>query len=472
MRLVARCWLVAAALALHCFGGTGSGGQAAPGAAPSNSRGLEVLGDSSIEANDPDGAIRALQQAAMSGPQGAARYVRLGLQHAEQGRLDAAAAAFERALVLAPDNRSARFNHARIMLALGRPDEAVSELERLAEASTAHNEVTLSLIEARLAAGERAQAIAEARNLANVAREAGTLAALGRVLTRGGELQLAGAVLRRALSTSAGSPVAWLELSRLRQRLGDQRGAVEAGELAARLAPDSLEAVLGYAEALISAQLHERARSHLMRAGRAFEDHAAYSYTLGVALFGLHHYLEAAAAFQKAADADASWSTARFLLGTSWLAAGEARQAVEAYRSAVDADPRNPLHFVYLSRAYDEIGPQSAGDAVDAARQALRLDPDNVECLTRVARQELEEGRLDEARKSLESIVGMHADIVKPRILLARTYYRLGMTLEAEAERRAIRALHAEQEAADASRGELATGIPSPGLGIAAMEAP
>ena len=417
-------------------------------------------------------ATSSRQPLARDGLDTAGAYAELGLRQARRGRLDEAAATFKAALDIAPGNRSARYNYARVLLALGRSKEALAELQRLADASPGDSAVALSLIEARFASGASGRALEDARAFADAASDAGALAVLGRVLRRSSQPRLAEAVLGRALRLSADSPEAWLESSRLRQHLGDLDGAVAAGQRAARLAPDSLEAALGYAEALISAQLYERARSHLAGPGRAFDSHPEHAYTLGAALFGLHRYLEAAVAFEKAAAADPAWSTARFFLGTSWLAAGEPRRAVEAYRAAIAADPRNPLPLVYLARAYDDLGPEFATSAVSAARQALQIDPHNVECLTRVARQALAEGRLDEARTSLEAIARAHPDIVKPRILLARVYYRLGLSRAAEAERSAIRALNARQQRVDAARGAAARPIPLPGLGFGVAEVP
>lgn len=480
-------WLASAAWACCCLAATPLEAQAG-GHRPAEPPRREVrgtLGDDSggaqsvasprgarADAGDPAGAIRALERLAAAGRDDPGPYLDLGLLYANGGRFEEAAGALLRGLELNPANRTARYNYARVLLAMGRTGEAIPELQNLAESVPGDLDVSLSLIEARLAAGDRARAVEAARGFSESVGDGRALAALGRTLVRAGELEAAAEVLAAALDAAPAEPGAWLELARLRRRQGDHERAVLAARRAARLAPERLDVALGYAETLIGAQRQVQARDYLLGPGARFGGDPGYSYTLGVAQFGLHHYLESAAAFERAVALDPSWGTAHFLLGTSRLAVGDGRLAVEAYRRAIEADPGNPLVHVYLARAYGGMGPEFADHAVGAAREALRLDPDNVECLTRVARHSLEAGEPGEARAALERVVGDHPDIVKPRILLARAYYRLGMALEAAAQERRIRELQAAQQARDTARGDAGRDVPSPGHGLGAMEIP
>lgn len=422
------------------------------------------------DANDPLAAIAALERMVTTGRDQPGPYLDLGLLYAQAGRFEEAAGALLRGLDLDPDNRTARYNYSRVLLATGRTGEAILQLEKLAQAAPEDAEVALSLIEARLSAGDRARALKAAGDVSAAGGDGRVLAALGGALVRAGELEEAAAVLAKAVERSPAEAAPWLELARLRQRRGDPEEAVLAAERAVRLAPGRMEVALGYAEALISAQQQERARDYLAGLGPRFRSHPGYSYTLGVALFGLHRYMESAAALERAVDADPSWGTAHFLLGTSRLATGDARGAVEAYRGATAADPGNPLGFVYLARAYGMLGPKFGEAALQAARQALQLDPDNVESLVRVARHALETGDLGEARASMERTVRTHPDIIKPRILLARAYHRLGLRAEAAAQEHSIRTLQAAQQARDTARGEAGRDTPSPGYGLGVFD--
>lgn len=480
-------WLASAAWAFCCLAATSLEAQTA-GQRPAETPRREVrgaLGDdpggaqsvapprvARADAGDPAGAIRALERLVAMGRDEPGPYLDLGLLYANGGRFEEAAGALLRGLELNPASRTARYNYARVLLAMGRTGEAIPELQGLADSVPGDLDVSLSLIEAWLAAGDRARAVEAARALSESVGDGGALATLGRMLVRAGELEVAADVLAAALDAAPAEPRAWLELARLRQRQGDHERAVLAAERAARLAPERLEVALGYAETLISAQRQVEARDYLLGLGARFGGDPGYSYTLGVALFGMHHYLESAVAFERAAALDPSWATAHFLLGTSRLAVGDGRLAVEAYRRAIEADPGNPLAHVYLARAYDGMGPEFADHAVEAARQALRLDPDNVEGLTRVARHSLEAGELGAARAALERVVDNHPDIVQARILLARAYYRLGMAPDAAAQERRIRELQAAQQARDTARGDAGRKVPSPGNGLGALEIP
>ncbi len=439
---------------------------------PNDAWAWSALGRASLGLNERDEAVEAFERAVAIGLQDASPYLNLGLLYASRGQLQSALAAFELGLERDPSNRSARFNHARVLLGLGRAREAVLEFERLTAVAPEDWEAAVSLVDARLLAGQRDRALGEALALADAAPDAATLVSLGKILTREGALEPAADILDRALALSGDEMAVWLELSRLRQKQGDADRAVQAAERAVRLGPHDPEALLAYAEALISSRRHQQALEFLTGVSQRMDRRPGFHHTLGVAYFGLHRFIEAAASFGRAAELDPAWDTPHFLLGTSRLASGDSLGAAEAYRQAIAANPHNPLQFVYLVRAYDNLGPDFDALAVDAARRALELDPENVECSIRLARHMLEQGKLNEARAALEGIVRSHSDILKSRILLARTYNRLGMANEAAAERDAVNALNVQQEAKDAARGENrgADRILSPGFGLGAWE--
>lgn len=439
---------------------------------PGNAPAWSALGRASLGLNELDAAVQAFERAVAIGLRDPSPYLNLGLLYASRGQLNAALEAFELGLERDPGNRSARFNQARVLLGLGRAREAVLELERLTAVAPEDWEAALALVDARLLAGQRESALRDALALADAAPDAAALASLAKILTREGALEPASDTLDRALALSGHDMAVWIELSRLRQQQGDAEGAIHAAERAVHLGPHEPEVILGYAEALISARRHQQALEFLNGVSQRMDHRPGFHHTLGVAYFGLHRFIEAAAAFGRATELDPAWDTPHFLLGTSRLASGDSLGAAEAYRQAIAANPHNPLQFVYLVRAYDKLGPDFDTLAVDAARRALELDPENVECRIRLARHMLEQGKLNEARASLERIVSSHPDILKSRILLARTYNRLGMPEEAAAQRDAVTALNVQQDAKDALRGENGgtDRIPSPGLGLGAWE--
>ncbi len=442
--------------------------------APDDAAAWARLARASLALEQSEMALEALEQAVAIGLPDPDPYFALGTLYASGGRLAAALEAFREGLRRDPDSRPGRFNYARVLLASGDAPEAARQLEGLARDAPSDGGVALALVEARLMAGRREAALAAAAELAGEAPDAAELIQLGRILVRESEVDLAARVLGRAAERADGDAALWVEISRLRQERGDPEGAIAAAERATRMEPDRLEAALAHAEALVSFRRHREALAFLLERRSRFADRAEFRYTLGVAYFGLHRYLEAAAELGRAAELDPSWDTAHFLLGTSRLASGDAHGAAEAYRGAIAANPGNPLHFVYLMRAHDQTGPEGAIRAVAAAERALALDPGNIECRTRLARNAFERGRLGEARMALEGIVGAHPDLPRPRILLARTYSRLGLAGEARVQRDAIRALELEQQARDAARGRSGAtdGVPSPGLGLGAQEGP
>jgi tetratricopeptide (TPR) repeat protein len=272
------------------------------------------------------------------------------------------------------------------------------------------------------------------------------LVSLGALLVRGGELEQAENVLNRALSRDPNLPAVHLALSRLYLGLRDYPKSISAARQAVTLAPKSLEAHLALAEALITAKQHVQALDHLLKVQLQFQDSAAFQYTLGIAQFGVHRYQQAIACFKKAVRRDPKLDLAHFLLGNASLSTGDLEQAENSLKAAIALNPKNVLYYNYLARVYEQKGGEFKATAVETTRQALALDPKDIESRERLAKWAKEEGDLPQARSLLEEVIRDSPSYISARVLLASVYYRLNLRREGDEQQEAVRKLEAEAQ--------------------------
>jgi cytochrome c-type biogenesis protein CcmH/NrfG len=71
-------------------------------------------------------------------------------------------------------------------------------------------------------------------------------------------------------------------------------------------------------------------------------------------------------------------------LGAARLQGGNARAAMDAYRQAIQIEPRNPRYHVAMGRALVAAGDRAR--ARQAFEHALSLDPDNREAREQLSR--------------------------------------------------------------------------------------
>jgi tetratricopeptide (TPR) repeat protein len=168
--------------------------------------------------------------------------------------------------------------------------------------------------------------------------------------------------------------------------------ALASGRKALELAPGTPEAVTALAEALLGAGLDAFQRGQFAEAGRHLTEYVrlrpadpAGYLQLGRALLAGRSYDAALRAFVdglgRATDAGSRQALVTAIAegGTRVLAEGDARAAIAWLREAVRLDPRNVDTYVGLARAYWQSGETLA--ALDAFRQVLRLDPGHAEAL-------------------------------------------------------------------------------------------
>jgi tetratricopeptide (TPR) repeat protein len=417
---------------------------------PNDALAWTYLGVANVRLQQIPAAVEAFEKAISFAPEDSRPYLNLALLYAATDQLDKATTYYQKGLALDDHNVTAHYNYGKLLLAKGRLPEATEALKRAVQISPKDAEIRIALVEALLRSRQADEARSQVQSLLQPdTTPALALVSLGALLLRAGELGQAQTVLNRALLRDPNSPAVHLVFSRLHIALRDYPKAISAAQQAVGLAPKSLEAHLALAEAFISAKQQVQALNHLLEVQLQFQDSAAFQYTLGIAQFGAHRYQQAIACFKKAVRRDPKLDLAHFLLGSACLSTGDLEIAENSFKTAITLNPKNVLYYNYLARVYEQKGGEFKTAATETTRQALALDPKDVESRERLAKWAKEDGDLPQARSILEEVIRDSPSYISARVLLASVYYRLNLRREGDEQQEAVRKLEAEAQKRD-----------------------
>lgn len=360
---------------------------------PKNSSAWIYLGLASAQLGQQETAVKAFERAIVINPNDARPYLNLALVYAKRNDIDRAIAAYQKGLVLDGHNVSGFYNYGRLLATAGRLREAVDAFEH----ATQLNE------------------------------------------------------------SDAGAQI---ELSKVYLSLNEAAAAERAGRHAVKLAPENLEANLALAEALIASRRHTEAAGLLTRIESSNGNSAPFQYTLGVAQMGLHRYQRAIDSFQKAVQLDPHLDLAHFLMGTAYFARSEMGKAEACFLAAISVNSRNPLYYSYLARVYDTKGPEYRLAALDTTMKLLTLNPGDVEGRLRLAKWAKEKGDLARARSILEKVVSDDPQSSAAHVMLATVYYRLNLRREAEEQQAMARSIERAAQSANSAARDSASPAP------------
>jgi CRISPR-associated protein Csy1 len=168
-------------------------------------------------------------------------WLRVGNAHKANKNVDAAAAAWRKAIEIDAENFDARFNLGILWCELGRTEQAISELRRVVDAKPSDDAAALELAEAQIAAGAGAAAF---DLLERIARRGGTrenLQRCSRLLLESCAIDAAKALARRLIDEQPQARAWGREFCRQLRRDGDMAGNRELLGLMRDRAGDDVE---------------------------------------------------------------------------------------------------------------------------------------------------------------------------------------------------------------------------------------
>jgi tetratricopeptide (TPR) repeat protein len=146
-------------------------------------------------------------------------------------------------------------------------------------------------------------------------------------------------------------------------------------------------------------------------------------------LYGLNHdSAKAEAQFKAAQGIDANSEEVALNMARLYSEQGDAKRAAEVL-NAVPVDDRSPRIEFALGASYEQL--KKNKDAVAAYRRALDLEPDNLDTERGLANALLADGQLDEALKVLNGIVAAEPQDAQSQIHISEILRRQGNYEEA-----------------------------------------
>lgn len=288
-----------------------------------------------------------------------------------------------------------------------------------------------------------------------------TLLRLSEVVFDRRDLDRSASYARAALELDPKSAAAHYRLGRVASARGDAAAAVEHFERALALDPRATRVHYALAQAYRRRGDLERARHHLERQGgvdvgfrdplvaemRALLAGAGALQQRGFIARAAGQYEEALEYFRRAVEADPKNVEARRDLGSVLLDLGRTEAAIEQFETALALAPERAAAHHELGLLLAEAGRHD--EALQRFAEAVRRAPDHVEFRLRLARQQAAAGRYRDAVASYDAVVSREPGNVDARLGRARALYELG---EHEAAARAATAI----ETLDASAAERA----------------
>jgi tetratricopeptide (TPR) repeat protein len=301
----------------------------------------------------------------------------------------------EEALRLDPDHEGFMLLLGKVQIELGKSDAAEETLSRLAEVSPKRFDVPYFIGIARERRGDLQGAFDSYRKAEQLSggRASEITAAIAEVLVSMGQPVDAQEYLEARMPAPGHAEARIFELAgRIAMRLGQYVKATDHLHRACLMDAENVR----YAEMLAEAQL---------KSGQ-FAD----------AIGTLHGIVER--------DDVELPSRVYVMLGDCQLAMDESREAIRSYMKACQTDARNVVAWTSLAKGH--LAADQLDHAVDAARHALKLAPDNLDASQILAFALLRQNEVVEAARVLKAARKRHPRDTMITCLMGQTYAAVG----------------------------------------------
>lgn len=301
--------------------------------------------------------------------------------------------------------------------------------------------------------GRFEEAIARYRKALVVAPEVvGVRLNLGLAFYKADRVDEAAPEFEAVIERSPQHPAATLLLADCRLRMGDRQRVIELlSPLEAQFGDDRLFAYLLGTALIETGDLDrgQRVIDRLFRAG----DSAEARLLLGVQYLRQGQHLKAVPEIEKAVEMNPSLPGIHSLYARALRQNHDNVAAAEQYKKELERNPNDFEANLWLGILKTEAS--QLDEAFEYLKRAGRLRPHDPAVLYGLGRMHLSAGRHEEARAALERLVEAAPTYQQGRVLLATTYYRLGLRAKGDEQRAAVEKLRAEAKArGDVDEGE------------------
>ncbi len=368
-----------------------------------------------------------VEEATKAKPNEVAPYITLSTYRSGKGDLKGALDAVDAALKVAPDDTQARLRKAELLLDLGYRD---TNKEQIAEAGSIVDAILKSdpnspeglFVKAKmdLAGGHLPEAATELRRAVEIKPDwAQAHYLLATVLNAEGDRNGARAEVSRALEIDATLLDARRLLASIQSALGADDLAVEEGRKVLREAPDDVKARILVTQSLVRQRKLDEALAELEKIPEGKRDAETY-YAFGRIYMAMGKIDPARTNLLRAdKDSPNNFEILNTLLSLD-RQTGHLPDSMERIQRAVAAQPNSAkLEYLYgLALAFS--GKQ--GDAEQAFKHAIELDPRDITPYQALAALLVSSGRRDESIETYKKAIEARPDVAGLHLVLGSLY--------------------------------------------------
>ncbi len=285
-----------------------------------------------------------------------------GLQAHNQGNIEAAKAAYQRALALAPDHPDALHLLGVALLQLGQLEPAVDYLARAARKLRDNPAVAGNLAQAYFAVGRYAEAQAAFRKASRLnPREAQYPLGIANALAMQGRHADAETLLRKLITRFPQAPLAWFNLGNVLRDQGRVAEAIDSYRRAVQLDPQQVDARNNLADVLHKSLRFEEAEREYRACIRMAPDYLLARCNLASVVIDLGRFSEAEAICREIIGRVPDLALAHTFLGAALEHQGRMIEALACHRVALGLAPHDPKVVQNYASMLIDSGQFSAG---------------------------------------------------------------------------------------------------------------
>jgi tetratricopeptide (TPR) repeat protein len=246
---------------------------------------------------------------------------------------------------------------------------------------------------------------------------------LGMVLARTGRGDEAVACFERALAAEPRSELALLHYADILGTLGRHADSIVTFDKALAINPNNLIAWNNRGLALEALGRDGEAAESFRRALALRPGTPEIHFSLGNVLYRLERHAEAADHYRRTVAAMPNFARAHANLGNALAKLERWDDALQSFTQAAklksDASPSEQAQLhIAIANALRRL--QRDQESLPSIEKALELDPSNADIITRKAHTLFLLGRLEDARKLAEQVIGIHPDHIPAYVTLAQ----------------------------------------------------
>jgi putative PEP-CTERM system TPR-repeat lipoprotein len=403
--------------------------------------------------NDPDGAMRLVEQAIAANPKDPDVWFFKGSLLRAQNKNDEALAAYGQTITFKPDHLNARLERANMEIAAGKYDAAKADIDAARKAAPAGLQVTYTQALLDFTQGKHAAARDSLQKILTKAPEhLPTVLLAGAVELNLGSLPQAEMHLKKYLEKFPDHPYARKLMAQVQLKGADPAAA--AATLAPLLKNGNQDYQLLALAGEASMQLRDfpKAAGYFEKASMAAPNAAALHTSLGLARLGMGDQARGIAELERAAVLDPKSEQAGSALVRAELSLKHNDKALAAVKAMVAAQPDNPLVRNLEGGVLIAKGDRAGARA--SFEKAVSLQPTFYAAVMNLAQLDLEDKKPDAAKKRLEALLEKDKKNIPAMSALASLAQTQNQAAEATTW---LEKAHAENPAAVAPATRLAT---------------